>query len=374
VKALKIAGIILLILLAIAAVLFFYFRYRLHHVKDRGNLEASLDKLVQKSIAKEPGYGLVVGVYKGGRSYVKGYGSVLKGHSEPPDSNSIFQLASTSKLFTTSLLQILCDRGIVHLDDKIADLLRDRVTLPPVAANTTLRHLATHTSGFPRVPQSLLDKMKNEENPYSDLRTEDLYNYLKTCEGKKPEGNFDYSNLGVGLLGHILALKTGSTYEEAVRRELLRPLGMKHSFVTIDSDDAANIIQGYNEEGNPAPIWTDTVLTGAGSFLSNASDMLLFIRANVDKNHPLYQTLAKTHAPQFDGKTGLGWMFPDGFQEFLGGESLLWHNGMVGGYASYIGIDTVSGAGIIMLSNRSKDITGDGIVLMRIVNTQSWKQ
>ncbi len=372
-KALKITGIVLLVLVAIAAVLFFYVRYRLHHVKDRGDLEASLDKQVRKYIAKEQGYALVIGVYKDGRSFVKGYGSVIKGSSEPPSQDKVFQLASITKLFTASLLQILCDRGVVHLDDRIADLLHDKVILPPSAANTTLRHLATHTSGFPGLPQSFLDKMTDEANPYKDLRTEDLYSYLKTCEGKKPEGSFEYSNLGMGLLGHILALKAGGEYEQMVRQEILRPLGMNQTFVTIDSSNIGNIIQGYNEAGNPTPVWAGTVLTGAGFFLTTAQDMLSFIRANLDKTSPLYPTLAKTHIRQFDGKTALGWMVPDGFDDFIGSKSLLWHNGMVGGYATYIAIDTVSSTGLIMLSNRAKDITGDGSMLMRTINTQSWK-
>lgn len=373
-KAFKIAGIILLIIIVVAAAFYFYVRYRLHNVKDHGNLEASLDKQAQKLIAKEQTYGLVIGVYKGGRSFIKGYGTLVKGKSLLPDSTSIFELASTSKLFTTSLLQILCDRGIVHLDDKIADLLHDKIVLPPAAANTTLRHLATHTSGFPALPQSLIDKMQDEANPYKDLKTQDMYDYLKTCTSKKPEGSFEYSNFGMGLLGHILALKAGGDYEEVVQQQLLRPLGMRHTFVTIDSHNAGSIVQGYNEAGAPTPVWTDTVLTGAGSFLSSASDMLLFIRANIDKSYPLYPTLAKTHVQQLGTKNGLGWMRPDGFERFAGNETLLWHNGMAGGYASYMAIDTVSGNGIIVLSNKSVDISTEGSMLMRAVNTQSWKQ
>jgi len=372
--ALKIVGIVLLILVLLIAAIILYARYRLNNPTDRGDLEASLDRQVSKILARDMAYGLVIGVYKDGRSFTKGYGSLLKGRSIPPDGNSIFELASTSKLFTTSLLQILCDRGVVHLDDKIADLLREQITLPSSAANTTLRHLATHTSGFPSVPQSMLDKMQDEDNPYKDLQTQDLYNYLETCAAKKSEGSFEYSNFGMGLLGHILALKAGCDYEEAVQRELLRPLGMNHTFVHIDSHMQDKIAQGYNEAGMPAPIWTDTVLTGAGSFLSNASDMLLFIRANVDKSHPLYPALSKTHAQQPGCKTGLGWILPGSEEKFMGNKTILWHNGMAGGYASYIAIDSVSGNGIVVLSNKSVDVTGRGSLLVRVVNTQSWRQ
>lgn len=373
-KALKIFVITLAIIVVIATAFFFYARYRLNNVKDNANLEASLDKKVQKLRAKKGDYGMAIGVYKAGRTFTRGYGCQLKGTSTPPDQNSIFELASSSKLFTTSLLQIFSDRGTVHLDDKIANLLDDKILLPSSATNTTLRHLATHTSGFPTLPQSLIDKMTDDSNPYKDLKTQDLYDYLTNCVGKKPEGKYEYSNFGMGLLGHILALKGGDDYENVVQRELLKPLKMIHTFVTIDSNNAKNIIQGYDETGNPTPVWTDKVLTGAGSFLSSVSDMLLFIRANVDKTHPLYKTLSKTHAQQYEGGTGLGWMLPDGFDNFFGNKTTLWHNGMAGGYASYIAIDPVNETGIVILSNQSIDISTDGSMLMRLVNTQSWKK
>ena len=54
---------------------------------------------------------MVVGVYKNGRAYIKGYGAIEKGGSIAPDSATIFELASTSKLFTTATLQLLADKG-----------------------------------------------------------------------------------------------------------------------------------------------------------------------------------------------------------------------------------------------------------------------
>lgn len=370
---LKIIVVILLILAVAITILIAYARYRLHHVKDKGDLQASLNKQVQKHLNRQRAYGVAVGVCKDGRCFTEGYGSLQKDKQIPPDEHNLFELASTSKLFTTCLLQILCDKGKVHLDDKIADLLRNQVTLPPIASHTTVRQLATHTSGFPRLPQYLLDKMKDETNPYKDLTQQDLYNYLKTCTGKKKEGVFEYSNFGMGLLGHILGLIADSDYEQAVKKELLQPLGMKNTTVTINSEAAQYIAQGYDATGNPAPIWTDNVLTGAGSFLSNIADVMLFIRANIDEMHPLYPMLSKTHPDPLRPGNGLGWLLPGSDQQFMGNNAILWHNGMAGGYASFLAIDKGSKTGIILLSNKSVDVTGLGNVLMRVANTQSWK-
>ncbi|KAK6022307.1 beta-lactamase [Ostertagia ostertagi] len=233
------------------------------------------------SVTKDNAYGMVIGVYKAGRTSIMGYGSVEKGTATLPDSNTLFELASTSKLFTTSTLQILCDKGVLNLDDKIADLLKGKVELPPIAAQTTLRHLATHTSGFPSLPESFIAKMTDENNPYAALQMQDLYDYLKTCTGKQKEGTFEYSNFGMGLLGQLIALKTNMDYEALVKTELLSPLVMNATTVTLDSASTRLLAQGYNETGAPNPVWTDHVLTGAGSFISNAADMIKFIKANL---------------------------------------------------------------------------------------------
>src|SRR5690606_38997907 len=195
-------------------------------------------------------------------------------------------------------------------------------------------------------------KMDDERNPYERLTTQDLLDYLKTCQGKQPEGNFLYSNFGMGLLGYILGLKTGLAYEEAVQRELLQPLEMKNTFVTPDSSKAHYIVQGYDAAGNPNPVWIDTVLTGAGSFLSNASDMLLFIQAHLEEHSPLYSSLSKTYKQQTVKDSRLGWISPDGLDQFLGLGHVVWHNGMAGGYSSYIALDTVNSNGIILLFNK----------------------
>lgn len=371
----KIIAIIILVILILFAGLFYFGKYRLNNTKDEKDLEASLDKHAQKYLNDGDAYALVIGVVKDGKSLVKGYGSTERDKLITPDSTTIFELASTSKLFTTSLLQLMVDEGQLSLDNPIQTLLPADIILPPSAQQTTLRHLATHRSGFPSLPGSFLDKMTDETNPYKDLITTDIYDYLKTCEGKQPDGTFDYSNFGMGLLGHLLELKAGVPYEQLVKQKLLNPLGMKHTFVTIDSTNKQYIVQGYNEAGNPNPIWIDHVLTGAGSFLSNGTDMIAFLNANLNqKNHPLSVSLIQTHKQQLNGESGLGWMLPTGFDTYLGNTEIVWHNGMAGGYSSYVMVDKTNKNGLFILSNKSVDVTSLGMRLSLMVRTQSWKQ
>jgi serine-type D-Ala-D-Ala carboxypeptidase/endopeptidase len=198
---------------------------------------------------------------------------------------------------------------------------------------------------------------------------------LRTCEAKQTEGNFEYSNFGMGLLGHLLEIKSGTKYEKLVTEKLLNPLEMKNTFVTVDSNNKNNIVQGYDEEGNPSPIWTDNVLTGAGSFLSNASDMIKFIKANLKENETnISKSLIQTHKRQLNGETGLGWILPSSADKLLGNKEIVWHNGMAGGYASFLAIDKTNGFGIIILSNKAIDASTFGMKMVRTIRTQSWKE
>lgn len=374
-KVIIIIGTITTVLIIVVIGLYFYIKNKAENIKDEKNLAAVVDEHANKFIADKKSYGLVIGIFKNNKTYIKGYGTKEKGQIMPPDSQTTFELASVSKLFTTSTLQLLIDDGELKIDDKIQNLLSNKVKLPASAQNTTLQHLATHLSGFPSLPNSFTAKMTDETNPYKDLVITDMYDYLKLCEGKQSEGTFEYSNFGMGLLGHILEIKTGQNYEKLVKQKLLDKLEMYNTFITIDSTNKSRIIQGYDENGNIAPIWTDNVLTGAGSFLSNAEDMVKFIKNNLNENETtIAKSLAKTHLQQLNGETGLGWMPPSEIDKFLGNKNIIWHNGMAGGYASFLAIDKLNNYGVIVLSNKSVDITSFGRKLTVRIRTQSWKE
>lgn len=351
-----------------------YMKFKKGNVVDSKNLESILDKQCNKFVAEGNAYGLVIGVIKNNKSYLKGYGTVKKGENILPDSSTIFELASTSKLFTTAALQILADDGKLKIEDKIHEILADKVKLPDIAKNTSLQHLATHLSGFPSLPESFLSKMKDDKNPYKNLVEQDIYDYLQTCQGKKEDGVFEYSNFGMGLLGHLLEIKTGLKYEQLVKETLLNKLEMNQTFIALDDAKKSKIAQGYDKNGNESPIWIDNVLTGAGSFLSNGNDMLKFIKANLNENQTqISKSLIATHMQQLNGETGLGWILPSATDNFLGNKNIVWHNGMAGGYASFIVIDKVNNYGFFILSNKAIDVTKFGMKLTISVRTQSLK-
>ena len=373
-KALKIGGGITIILTVIVIGLILFIKFKSTNVVDKKNLEAAIDKQVKEYIADGNSYALVIGVIKDGKVLLKSYGSTVKNQTILPDSTTVFELASTSKLFTTSTLQLLVDRGEIKLDDHIQTFLKNKVQLPVIAQKTSLRHLATHLSGFPTLPNSFINKMDDDKDPYKDLVKQDIYDYLKSCEGKQKNGTFEYSNFGMGLLGNLMEQKTGFQYEQLVKEKLLNPLGMSQTFITVNNNNKLKIIQGYDENGKQTPVWTDHVLTGAGSHLSTGADMIKFIKANLSANaSSISKSLIATHKQQLNGETGLGWILPSSTDKLLGHKDIVWHSGMSGGYASFIAIDKVNSYGLFVLSNKAVDPNIFGMKLTGKVRSQSWK-
>ena len=246
--------LIIVVLLALLLVLgVVYASYRVLSSTDSKNLESAIDVEVEKSMKTGLYPGIVVGVCKEGRTLIKGYGRIDKESDQCPDASTVFQIGSISKVLTALLLQRLCDEGVVSMDATLGELLGGSITLSPSVRNVTLRQLATHTSGFPRIPKPIGEKITEAAgtddpmlNPYGYLDRQDVFNYLGGAEGKRKAGRFEYSNYGMGLLAHVLEVVTGEDYECLVREKVLLPLGMHHTAIKLTSDMELKLAKGYN--------------------------------------------------------------------------------------------------------------------------------
>src|SRR5262249_11166935 len=153
--------------------------------------------------------GIVVGVIEPGGRRVVPYGGLAKGDPRTLDGDTVFEIGSITKVFTSLLLADAVKRREVALTDPISKFLPDRVKSPERGDRAiTLQDLSTHTSGLPRLPANFAPK--NASNPYADYSVEDLYQFLGGYQLTRDIGTqYEYSNLGGGLLGHVLALRAG---------------------------------------------------------------------------------------------------------------------------------------------------------------------
>jgi serine-type D-Ala-D-Ala carboxypeptidase/endopeptidase len=306
--------------------------------------------LVKRIDQQKQAVGIVVGVIEPNGRRVVAYGNLANGDPRTLDGDTIFEIGSVTKVFTSLVLADMVNRTEVTLDDPAAKYLPENVKMPERSGKSiTLLDLSTHTSGLPRLPSNL--KLKDPRNPYADYSVDDLYQFLSGYElPRDPGSEVEYSNLGAGLLGHLLAYRAGTDYESLIGTRITRPLGMPDTSITLSSSMKRRMATGHNALLAPVANWDLPTLAGAGALRSSANDMLTFLEAFLGyKETPLAPAMkAMLEVRRPIGKTkaeiGLAW--------HILGESA-WHNGGTGGFCSFVGYDPKARTGVLVLSNAS---------------------
>jgi len=309
--------------------------------------------LIERIDTFHQGVGIVVGVVDAHGRRIVAYGNLEKGDPRPLNGDTIFEIGSVTKVFTSLLLADMVQHGEVALSDPVAKYLPAEVKVPERGdRKITLVDLSTHTSGLPRLPSNF--HPKDPANPYADYTTEQLFQFLSSYQLTCDIGSrFEYSNLGGGLLGLALARRAGTDYEALVRSRIAEPLGMTSTGITLTPEMRARLAVGHDASLKAVPNWDFQALAGCGALRSTANDLLTFLAANLGYvKSPLAPAMASmlavrrpTSTPTL-GDIGLAWRIA----KTSDGE-LVWHNGGTFGYRSFIGYDAKTGVGIVVLSN-----------------------
>jgi serine-type D-Ala-D-Ala carboxypeptidase/endopeptidase len=196
--------------------------------------------LVKRVDQQKQAIGIVVGVVEPNGRRVVAYGNLAKGDSRPVDGDTIFEIGSVTKVFTSLLLADIVNHKEVALDDPAAQYLPENVKLPERSGKSiTLLDLSTHSSGLPPLPSNL--------KPETDYSVDDLYRFLSGYTlPRDPGSEYEYSNLGAGLLGHLLACRAGTDYEGLIRSRIARPLSMPDTGITLSSSMSQRMATGHN--------------------------------------------------------------------------------------------------------------------------------
>jgi CubicO group peptidase (beta-lactamase class C family) len=296
--------------------------------------------------------------------------------------DTFFEIGSITKTFTGLALAQEIERGMVRLEQPAQELLPSGVELPEAARGVTLRHLTTHSSGFPRMPsdRSLLPAIRMllfGSDPYAGYTEAALLKDVRDVKlESKPGAKSCYSNFGMMLLGHLLATKAGSSYEALVKREVCLPLGMSDTTVTLDRTQAPQAAQGYRAVLRWGPLvlglrsepwFVGNNLGGAGALRSTATDMLKYLQANMHpEGRPLEHALRESHRLLFqeDERTayGMNWVH---VQSKRLGQTMICHDGGTGGFRSFIAFTEDNRLGVVILSNSSVDVDDLAVGLFR---------
>jgi len=311
--------------------------------------------------------GIVVGVIDSKGSRVISSGTMGLSDKRPVNGDTVFDVGSITKVFTALLLADMARHGEVSLDDPAAKYLdAKKVKLPERGGKQiTLVDLATHTSGLPLRPTNLVSKDSNDK--YRGYTVDLMYECLSSFTLPRDIGTkYEYSNIGYGLLGHVLEKRMGKPYGGLVESRITQPLEMKDTHIGLNSAMKSRMAAGYNNELTPIPSeWHFGVLQSAGAFSSTANDLLKFLGAVLGfKQSPLQPAMKsmldirRPGGMQPSTQIALAWnVYIDGEQE------VVWKNGSVGGYRSFIGFDPKAGVGVVALANAQTAVGADDIGL-----------
>lgn len=290
-----------------------------------------------------PGTGIILGYI--GPDGVKILASGSAGTARPLDEHTRFEIGSVTKTFTANLLAQAVLAHRVKLADPVAEYLPKSVRVPSRdGKQITLLNLATQHSGLPRMPTNMRDV--DGADPYAKYSVADMYAFLSGYTlTRDPGAGYEYSNLGIGLLGQALANRAHSTYAQLVKNAIFAPLHMTESTVAIAPEHDAALATGHDLDGNATHAWEFEALAGAGAVRSTMHDMLLYLRCNMGKG-ALARDCLYGHSPRstFPGGTiGLVWMTSP--------RGAVWHDGDTAGFHAMIEISPDRTRGVVALSN-----------------------
>ncbi|BAJ26675.1 MULTISPECIES: serine hydrolase domain-containing protein [Kitasatospora] len=225
---------------------------------------------------------VTVAVLAGGRAEVHCFGRTGRGRAPACTPDTVFELGSVSKTFTALLLAAMAARGELALSEPLRGLLPADWPAPAVRSAEPIRllHLATHTSGLPRLPPGLLASALPawNSNPYAAFDEARLRAALAaTTVRTEPGRHYRYSNYGVGLLGRALAERAGLPYGALLADRVLAPLGLT---ATTCAPDPPHRATGHRH-GRPLPPWRIPALPAAGAVRSSGADLLRYLGAHL---------------------------------------------------------------------------------------------
>ncbi|HEY6164149.1 MAG TPA: serine hydrolase domain-containing protein [Nitrososphaeraceae archaeon] len=333
-----------------------------------------LDQIVNKSKAA-----IVIGFADPNGTRIFSFGNMSTAHNIPVNENTLFNIGSITKTFTTLLLADMVKQGLVNLTDPIERYLPSSVKVPEFnGQKITLEHLATHTSGLPEFPSNLLD---NNGNIIESYNASQLYQALSNTKlTRAPGSQFQYSSFGMGLLGQILSLKAGVSYNQLVKDRILNVLGMNDTKITLSQNEINNSFpvghRGGKEITTPK---IPMILADAGAYHSTAPDMLKYISANLGLihtklddvmklQHLIRHTGVNANPMNYTEYVGLGWRILTNF-----GTEVIAHTGAINGWNANVAFIPSKQIGVVALCScdpTDADMGNFGFVLLHLAGPE----
>ena len=299
--------------------------------------------------------GIAVGIWGDGREELGGWGVTNVDHPLPVDADTLFQIASVTKTITATAIMRLVEQGRIDLDATVRTYIPS-FTLKDTdaAARATVRHLVTHTGGW------LGDCFADFGN--GDDALQRYVAAMVELEQLTPLGEiWHYSNSSFTVLGRIIEVVTGKTYEEATRALVFAPLGMDHSVFSAGEAIVHRTAVGHqiiDEQPRVATPWAfPRATTPVGGVVSTVRDLLRYARFHLgDGTAPAGTRLLSRESVELmrtplanadlDRRVGVAW-----FLREAQGVRLQYHGGVAIGQQGVLMLAPERGAAIAVETN-----------------------
>jgi D-alanyl-D-alanine-carboxypeptidase/D-alanyl-D-alanine-endopeptidase len=316
--------------------------------------------LTERVGENEKAVGIVVGVIDPQGRRIISYGHRAVGDTRRLDGDTVFEIASVTKVFTALLLADMVEKNEIALSDPASKYLTAAaIQLPERNGNLiTLVDLATHTSGLPFMPA---DAPPFNDPTAAKYSTGDLKRYLASYQLTRDIGSeWDYSNIGYWVLSEALAARGGKDIENLIRSRVLAPLKMTDTDFELSAKMKENLASGHDSALQPAPAASTipiySIMPAIGLLYSTTNDLLTFLSECMGyEPSPLAPAinvaLSNRRPVQPGNEQALGWNVygkdPD---------QVIFRDGSSFGYASVMAYDPDSRVGVVVLTNQVGDV------------------
>jgi beta-lactamase class C len=340
------------------------------------NIETVVNAAVQPVMQAQAVPGIAVAVTVNGKPRYFNYGLASKENGKAVTENTLFEIGSLSKTFTTTLAAYAQASGKLSLSDKASSVLPE--LRGSALDNISLLQLGTYSAGG--LPLQF---------PSEADAPDKMLGYFKQWKPTYAAGSHRlYSNPSLGLFGYLAAHSMGAPFDDVMEKTLLPKLGLKHTYLKVPQDQMALYAQGYNKEDQPVRVTPGALDSEAYGVKTSAADMIRYVEANIKPEgleKPLQQAIATTHTGYYkvgDMTQGLGWElynYPITLDKLLAGNStkmameahkVQWLNppqpqpqsvlinktGSTGGFGAYVAYVPSKDIGIVILANKNYPI------------------
>lgn len=318
---------------------------------DKHTVENAITKNAIQLLEDKRFHSVSIAVLKDGKATIKHFGELTIGEGNQPNDSTLYELASVTKTFTGYIAaKAVLDKKI-NLEDDIRIYLDEPYSnLEFNGEPIKIKHLITHTSGFPNLPIRSENKMA-------------FFEGLKLIKIEtKPGETYFYSNTAPELTSYILEKVYQKPYEELVLEFILKPNEMTQTKFTLNENDRARLVKGYNDKNELMPNFNRTLWGGISGLHATTPDLVKYMKLQLDRSNPIVnESHKKLHKEGSDFWEGYHWYIIENDNQLI-----YRHHGGIYGMQNWFVIYPKQNIGISILTNTSFNETGE--ILEKVVD------